>query len=51
MNSHKTKSMFARSPEERDHLFIVAHNSGYKRATAEKITLNGKELYQVTFWA
>jgi hypothetical protein len=48
---HETKSMFARSPEERDHLFLVAHNSGYKRATAEKMTVNGKEVFRVTWWA
>lgn len=51
MKNHRTKSMFARTETERDHLFKVARNSGYKRATAEKITVNGKEIYNVTWWA
>jgi hypothetical protein len=51
MKSHYTKSMMAETEQERDHLFLVAHNSGYSRATAEKVTINGKEKFRVTWWA
>ncbi len=59
MTALKTRKLVARDEAERDHLFLVAKNSGYRRWTAKKIVItdvlfgSGKktECYEVIWWA